>query len=162
MNKNDTNEVIESLKTFRQDLYDSFPGRADANMDLLDSLSANQTARSVVERSLSVEVVDSGYCHAKYLHETGGFANHVVIARSPNNRVFYRQPTPPTAPACGHPTWYGEPFRLADPATWGMPETCTVRMGQTKKGRALRIECRRWNSLLMRGTRACPMQHAPY
>jgi len=113
-------------------------------------------------RELSVEVADSGYCHAKYLYETGGFANHVVIARSPNNRVFYRQPTPPTAPACGHPTWYGEPFRLADPATWGMPETCTVRMGQTKKGRALRIECRRWNSLLMRGTRACPMQHAPY
>jgi len=53
MNKNDTNEVIESLKTFRQDLYDSFLGRADANMDLLDSLSANQIARSVVELSLN-------------------------------------------------------------------------------------------------------------
>ena len=286
MNKSDTNEVIESLKIFRQDLYDSFPGRADANMDLLDSLSANQTARSVVElslnepfqreyssvfdaiehaaliektqaddaqreaqrealreaqrealrearreaqkirtkiisthlpapvqrpfwlfgvdatpnprpfaptlsdrsivyqpnpapgnkpiavghsysilaalpergphdppwvvpldcrrvassqkatavaaeqikalltddalpfvRELTVEVADSGYCHAKYLHEMGGLTNHVVIARSPNNRVFYRQPIPPTTPARGHPTWYGEPFRLADPTT---------------------------------------------
>ena len=34
-----------------------------------------------------------------------------------------------------------------------------MRAGQTKKGRALRIEFQRWNGLLMRGTRACPMQH---
>jgi len=41
------------LEQFRQQLYESFPGRADALMDLLDALSSNTTARSVVELSLS-------------------------------------------------------------------------------------------------------------
>ena len=45
--------MTTQLKQFRQQLYESFPGRADALMDLLDALSSNTTARSVVELSLS-------------------------------------------------------------------------------------------------------------
>jgi hypothetical protein len=41
------------LEQFRQQLYESFPGRSDALMDLLDALSSHTTARSVVELSLS-------------------------------------------------------------------------------------------------------------
>lgn len=45
--------MTTQLEQFRQQLYESFPGRADALMDLLDALSSNTTARSVVELSLS-------------------------------------------------------------------------------------------------------------
>ncbi len=42
------------LAEYRQELYDLFPRRADALMDLVDALSSNTTARSVVELSLNV------------------------------------------------------------------------------------------------------------
>jgi hypothetical protein len=42
------------LAEYRQGLYDLFPCRADALMDLLDALSSNTTARSVVELSLNL------------------------------------------------------------------------------------------------------------
>jgi len=41
------------LEQFRQQLYQSFNGRADALMDLLDALAGNTHARSVVELSLN-------------------------------------------------------------------------------------------------------------
>jgi len=47
-------DSTESLKRFRQQLYDSFPARRDANLNLLDSLCANTLADSVVELSLNV------------------------------------------------------------------------------------------------------------
>lgn len=44
---------LDRLKQFRSRLYQSLPRRADAIMDLIDALSANTIARSVVELSLS-------------------------------------------------------------------------------------------------------------
>ena len=41
------------LEQFRQELYERISSRADALMDLVDALSSNTTARSVVELSLS-------------------------------------------------------------------------------------------------------------
>ena len=37
------------LEQFREDVYEAFPKRRDTLMDLLDALSSNTTARSVVE-----------------------------------------------------------------------------------------------------------------
>jgi hypothetical protein len=48
-----TQEMITQLNEFRQELYQALPNRADALMDLVDALSSNTTARSVVELSLS-------------------------------------------------------------------------------------------------------------
>jgi hypothetical protein len=45
--------TLEQLNQFRQQLYASLPYRADATMDLLDALSNNTTAQSVVELSLN-------------------------------------------------------------------------------------------------------------
>ena len=114
--------------------------------------------------ALSVEVVDSHYSRAAYLHVTGDFDNHVVIARSAGNRVYYRQPAEPSDSSSGpgHPTWYGQPFRLADPATWGVPAQTAERQDRTKKGRRLRIRIERWNDLSMRGHRDCPMHARPF
>ena len=48
-----TQDVITQLKQFRQQVYTFFPERADALMDLLDALSGNTHARSVIELSLN-------------------------------------------------------------------------------------------------------------
>jgi hypothetical protein len=45
-------EHATQLKQFREQVYQNFNKRADAIMDLLDALSSNSQARSVVELSL--------------------------------------------------------------------------------------------------------------
>ena len=49
----DAKQAITQLEQFRQRVYQSFDKRADATMELVDALSSNTTARSVVELSLS-------------------------------------------------------------------------------------------------------------
>jgi hypothetical protein len=46
-------QTLAPIKQFRQELYNSVGVRADATLDLMDALSTNTTARSVVELSLS-------------------------------------------------------------------------------------------------------------
>jgi hypothetical protein len=46
-------EIVPILKKFRDRIYRFFPFRRDAAMDLVDALSSNTTACSVVELSLS-------------------------------------------------------------------------------------------------------------
>ena len=53
MNPDEMQSIIEQLKQFRQKLYTSIPYRADATIELLDALSSNTTAKSVVELSLN-------------------------------------------------------------------------------------------------------------
>lgn len=53
MNHNAVNEHVIQLKQFRQEVYQSFNKRADTLMDLLDALSSNTSAQTVVELSLS-------------------------------------------------------------------------------------------------------------
>jgi len=111
--------------------------------------------------ALSVQVADSDYSHAAYLHTLSAFSNHVVIARSAGNRVYSRPP-PQTPSAHGHPTWYGEAFRLADPETWGNPTQSAEWLDQTASGRAIRLTLERWSDLLMRGHRDSPMHNHPF
>lgn len=44
---------LETLRQFRQAVYESFPYRRDSLMDLLDAFSSNDRARSIVELSLN-------------------------------------------------------------------------------------------------------------
>ena len=53
-NKDETLKKAKALlQEFRENLYNFFPYRADALMDLIDAAASNTTARSVVELSLS-------------------------------------------------------------------------------------------------------------
>lgn len=47
------NQTILPVEEFRKELYQTFMARADASMHLLDALTSNTTAQSVVELSLS-------------------------------------------------------------------------------------------------------------
>lgn len=46
-------EIVPVLKSFRDRIYRFFPSRQDAAMELVDALSSNKMASSVVELSLS-------------------------------------------------------------------------------------------------------------
>ena len=46
-------QLISKLRQYRESIYQSFEYRADAIMDLLDALSSNISANSVVELSLN-------------------------------------------------------------------------------------------------------------
>jgi len=46
-------EHVTQLEQFRQQVYQNFNKRADALMDLIDALSSNTSARTVVELSLN-------------------------------------------------------------------------------------------------------------
>jgi len=47
------NDILLGLQKFRDKIYQFFPSRQDATMDLVDSLSSNTSASSVVELSLN-------------------------------------------------------------------------------------------------------------
>ena len=53
--------IIDSIKVFRDNIYNFFPKRRDAAMELVDALSSNTTAQSVVELSLN-PVHRRNYC----------------------------------------------------------------------------------------------------
>ena len=52
-NPDEMQVALEQLKQFRQQLYSSLAYRGDTIMDLLDALSSNTIAKSVVELSLN-------------------------------------------------------------------------------------------------------------
>lgn len=71
-------EIVPVLKNFRDRLYRFFPSRRDAAMELVDALSSNRTARSVVELSLS-PLHRRNYCSItrvldEYLSKDAGIA----------------------------------------------------------------------------------------
>ena len=41
------NEIVPVLKRFRDKIYDFFPLRQDASMELIDALSSNTSANSI-------------------------------------------------------------------------------------------------------------------
>lgn len=69
---------------------------------------------------LNVLVGDSDYSSVFFLGPLADYDHLIVVSRAASNRVLYRQPTPlppDQQPGRGHPSWYGQPFRLKDPRT---------------------------------------------
>jgi hypothetical protein len=78
MKPNSTSDTTELLGKFRQQIYESFPVRRDATMNLLDSLCANTAAASVVELSLN------GPFDRKYSSVHDAIANFGRAANGPD------------------------------------------------------------------------------
>lgn len=120
-----------------------------------------EDARLSFHRQLTVHVADSTYSAAEYLGRVGAAPNLVTVVRTAEKRVFYRQAALPAGERPrGHPTWYGTPFNLKDPTTWGQPDVTAETVFVTKAGRNYRVRLQGWRNLLMRGKRELPMhQH---
>jgi DDE superfamily endonuclease len=129
-------------------------------VDQMAGLLTNQ--RLPFGNALTVEVVDSSYSRARYLHPVGGYANHIVVARLAANRRLYHVLPEDVRPQRGHPRWYGAPFKLDDESTWGAPAEILQVEWHTSRGRVLQIVLQRWNDFLVRGKRDAPMQQRPF
>lgn len=112
---------------------------------------------------LSVQVVDSRYSTPAYLAAAAGYENLVTLARLRGNRTLYRQPPPVEGQRPrGHPTWYGAPFKLGDPATWHPPDEVVEGPHTSHRGRAYTVRIEVWHDLLMSGTQRAPMHRHPF
>jgi len=114
---------------------------------------------------LQVLVGDSDYSSVLFLGPLAEYENLVTITRSAGNRVFYRQPAPLPSdqkPGQGHPTWYGAPFRLKEPATWREADEMIITPYISRRGKRYTLHLEGWHDLLMRGKRDLPMHNPPF
>lgn len=114
-------------------------------------------------KNLCVEVADSAYSQAAYLHANRKHPNLVTIVRVRGTRTFYRSPAPEQrVTRKGHPTWYGTPFDLQAPETWGPPDQVAETTFISHKKLLYRVEIQAWHNLLMRGSKGKPMHQHPF
>jgi hypothetical protein len=115
-------------------------------------------------KALVVEVVDSAYSKPAYLIANRDQDNLVTIARARGTRTFYRGPTLETATKDdkGHPTWYGTPFCLKAPKTWGVPDEVAETTFTSQRKVTYRVEIQAWHNRLMRGKKDIPMHQQPF
>ena len=116
-------------------------------------------------KELCVEVADSAYSKPAYLNANRDKKNLVSIARARGTRTFYHQPAPRAkrgAPKQGRPAWYGTPFYLKVPDTWGEPDEVTETTFISHKKISYRVEIQAWSNMLMRGGKKLPMHQHPF
>ena len=101
---------------------------------------------------MCAEVEDSSYSKPAYLHANRSKENLVTIVRVRSNRTFYRQPDADRPSGSqGHPTWYGEAFRLPDPQTWHTPDEMVQTTFTSRRGKVYQVLIDGWYDMLMRG-----------
>jgi hypothetical protein len=115
-------------------------------------------------KDLCVEVADSAYSKPAYLNANRDKMNFVSIVRARGTRTFYHQPVQAkqASPKQGHPAWYGEPFYLKAPDTWGAPDEVAETTFLSHKKIPYRVEIQAWNTMLMRGGKNLPMHQHPF
>jgi hypothetical protein len=117
-------------------------------------------------RSLCVDVGDTSYSKPEYLHANRHHHNLITIARVRSTRTFYRpalQQATNNGP--GHPTWFGDEFRLPDQTTWHAADETVTLSEVSRRGKHYRVEIQAWHNLLMRGKQKpipLPMHRYPF
>jgi hypothetical protein len=108
-------------------------------------------------------VADSAYSKPAYLNSNRDKKNLISIVRARGTRSFCRQPDPENGSSDkGHPTWYGTPFCLKAPETWGAPDEIAETIFVSQRKISYRVEIQAWNNLLMRGKKDIPMHEHPF
>jgi hypothetical protein len=118
------------------------------------------------QRSLCVAVGDTSYSKPEYLHANRRHPNLITIARVRGTRTFYRPAGhAATDKGPGHPTWFGDAFRLPNRATWHAPDETVTLTEVSRRGKHYRVELQVWHNLLMRGKwqpTPLPMHRYPF
>jgi hypothetical protein len=115
-------------------------------------------------KDLCVEVEDSAYSKPAFLIVNRDKKNLVTITRARGTRTFYREPDleAETNGDAGHPTWYGTPFCLKDPETWGVSDDVAETTFTSQRKVPYRVEIQAWHNLLMHGKKDMPMHQHPF
>jgi hypothetical protein len=139
---------------------------SQANKELVGA----QQVRAILEDdklpfgdALCVEVEDSAYSKPAFLNVNRDKQNLVTITRARGTRTFYHEPPSDVDEdnGKGHPTWYGKPFCLKAPETWGEPDDVAETTFTSQRKVTYRVEIQAWYNLLMHGKNDIPMhKHA--
>lgn len=117
-------------------------------------------------QKLVAEVVDSSYSKKPYLNANRQHKNLITISRVASNRTFYQTPKKHQEPAsAGHPTWYGNAFRLQEPETWHEPDERENTTFVSRRGKQYTVQIEAWFNMLMTGKRepvVLPMHKHPF
>jgi len=111
-----------------------------------------------------VEVEDSAYSKSGFLNANRDKKNLVTITRARGTRSFCREVKLEAGANIerGHPTWYGSPFCLKAPDTWGVPDDVAETSFISQRKVTYRVEIQAWHNLLMRGKKDIPMHQHPF
>ena len=128
----------------------------------VDGLMSDRSLPFAAE--LTVQVGDTAYSKAAYLHAGGQHPTLITIARARGNRVFYRRFVPEAGAKAPpwHPTWYGPPFDLKAPSCWPPPDQVAQTTHLSRRGHRYRVEMEAWQDMLMTGSRTLPMHRHPF
>ena len=91
----------------------------------------------------------------QFLSQVGRHDNLITITRLRSDRNLYYSSVEQSGR--GHPTWYGECFRLHDSTTWGEPDEVTQTPHISRRGHTYTVHIQAWDNLLMRGKLDYPM-----
>ena len=116
-----------------------------------------------IEDELCVHAGDGAYSAVPYLASGQKQPNLVRIARLRSNRVLYRPASrnPKDVQSLGHPTWYGTPFKLKEPASWGEPQQTAETLHTSRSGKTYRVDIQAWQPLLLKGRKGYPTRQVP-
>lgn len=112
---------------------------------------------------LSALTADSTYSARDFLYQMVKHSDLVTIVRGRGNRTFYRSPPgSDTSKDKGHPVWYGVPFNMKVPSTWGEYDASDIVPITFRNGRVCYATIEAWNNMLMRGKHGIPMHEHPF
>lgn len=100
---------------------------------------------------LTVEVGDSDYAQPAFLGANRKYPHLVSLVRCRGNRTFYRLAYRSAEETGGAPSYYGQPFKLKEPATWGAADEETSLPFKRRRGKASQIRLQAWHNLIMQG-----------
>ncbi len=100
---------------------------------------------------VAVEVGDSDYSQPAYLAANRKHRQLVSLVRCRGNRTFYRLAYRSPAETGGAPSYYGPPFNLKDPATWGAADEALTLPFTSRRGRTYQVIIQAWHTLIMKG-----------
>lgn len=143
-----------------------------ATSDDKEMVGSQQVERLLKDKNLPwyqelvAEVVDSSYSKKPYLYANRQHDNLITICRVASNHTFYQKAKTAKSPVrAGHPTWYGDVFRLPDPTTWHEPDEQAVTAFISRRGKQYSVQIEAWQNMLMTGKReptVLPMQKHPF
>ncbi len=135
------------------------------------NIGTDQVAAILQDKSLSSAgelsalAADSTYSAREFLAPVLKHPNLVLIVRGRGNRKFFRSPSTPQADFSkgkGHPEWYGAPFKMKEPSTWGEFDASEIVPVTFRNGRNCQATIEAWFDMRMRGKDGISMHENPF
>ena len=176
MSKKANYQELKEFQVWRNKLYNSLASRRETVMELIDSLSSNLQASSVVELSLNPlfqrnKPISVGHSYSvlaalpeRERTENVPWAVPILGDRIPSESKAIEMGNKQVKNLfkTDNSSWYADRFDLKDKTTWHPPDEVLISDFITKKGRKLNLTIWGWKEMLMKGTSNYKMNRHPF